>query len=282
MQDRYAGDIGDYLKLALLRRLSTGKSLTVVWYLTPDEMHNGDGGHVSYLLKHEENRWRWIDPPLYDHLRDMVMNGRRCVASLQPVFPIGTRFHSQILAAPAQRRAWFEQVTASCNGADIVFADPDNGIAPPGFKPTRKRSIKSITLDELRALGRKTVVVYHHHSRFKGGHAAEIESLGRQIYRRFNGESSVCAIRFPSRSPRVFFIVHATPDEWQTAEQFAASLGDLASFHAITGPPEESRLPPENPYSFAAERRAEAYAERLERGEYDHVYGKRRPANGPA
>ena len=37
MQDRYAGDIGDYGKLGLLRSLSrTGLRIGVNWYLTPD------------------------------------------------------------------------------------------------------------------------------------------------------------------------------------------------------------------------------------------------------
>ena len=46
MQNRYAGDIGDYGKLGLLRSLSrTGLRIGVNWYLTPDEDRNGDGRH---------------------------------------------------------------------------------------------------------------------------------------------------------------------------------------------------------------------------------------------
>ena len=46
MQDRYVGDIGDYLKLSILRTLSPGYRLGVAWWLFPDEAHNEDA-HVG-------------------------------------------------------------------------------------------------------------------------------------------------------------------------------------------------------------------------------------------
>ena len=53
MQDRYAGDIGDLFKLALLRGISSGYSLGLAWYHFPDEGHNNDGRHVDYLDQKE-------------------------------------------------------------------------------------------------------------------------------------------------------------------------------------------------------------------------------------
>ena len=56
MQNRYVGDVGDFAKYALLRRLA-GTSpeqsirLGVVWCLYPDESHNADGRHISYLSR---------------------------------------------------------------------------------------------------------------------------------------------------------------------------------------------------------------------------------------
>ncbi len=45
MQDRYAGDIGDFEKFGLLRHLVkvTRWSLGIVWYKIPCETHNNDG-----------------------------------------------------------------------------------------------------------------------------------------------------------------------------------------------------------------------------------------------
>jgi hypothetical protein len=39
MQNRYVGDIGDYVKLAILRALSSCRSLGVAWWLFSDESH---------------------------------------------------------------------------------------------------------------------------------------------------------------------------------------------------------------------------------------------------
>lgn len=36
MQNRYTGDIGDYVKYALLRALIKGHRLDVAWYLSPN------------------------------------------------------------------------------------------------------------------------------------------------------------------------------------------------------------------------------------------------------
>ena len=44
MQNRYVGDIGDYLKLGILRALSPGYHLGVAWWLFPDEATMGTAG----------------------------------------------------------------------------------------------------------------------------------------------------------------------------------------------------------------------------------------------
>lgn len=80
MQDRYTGDIGDYIKYALLRALSPGLKLGVAWYLYPDEGHNSDGKHVQYL--HDPQRWRHLDPELFDALRNIVA-GNRSVSAVE-------------------------------------------------------------------------------------------------------------------------------------------------------------------------------------------------------
>jgi hypothetical protein len=60
MQNRYVGDIGNYLKLGILRALSPGHRLGVAWWLYPDESHNRDGRHIGYLQR--SDRWRHFDP----------------------------------------------------------------------------------------------------------------------------------------------------------------------------------------------------------------------------
>lgn len=64
VQDRYAGDLGDYLKFGLLRSLASTDSpaslrLGVVWYWTLDEAHNADGKHIGYLQPSHRQRLAW-------------------------------------------------------------------------------------------------------------------------------------------------------------------------------------------------------------------------------
>ena len=80
MQNRYAGDIGDYGKLGLLRSLSrTGLRIGVNWYLTPDEDHNGDGRHTAYL---RDDSYRSFDEDLWRKLREIANSDQRSVAAL--------------------------------------------------------------------------------------------------------------------------------------------------------------------------------------------------------
>ncbi len=81
MQDRYVGDVGDYVKLAILRALMPGERLGGAWWLYPDEAHNADGRHIGYL--HSPGRWRSYDPDLFDGLAAVVADGRRRVQALQ-------------------------------------------------------------------------------------------------------------------------------------------------------------------------------------------------------
>ncbi|MGA3002634.1 MAG: hypothetical protein ABSE20_12955 [Acetobacteraceae bacterium] len=77
MQNHYVGDIGDYLKLGILRALSPGYRLGVAWWLYPDEVHDGNGKHVGYIQRPEQ--WRHFDPALFNALRHIVTSGLRNV-----------------------------------------------------------------------------------------------------------------------------------------------------------------------------------------------------------
>jgi hypothetical protein len=69
VQDRYAGDLGDFLKFGLLRWLappgrSASPRLGVVWYRTANETHNADGKHIDYLdpVHRSSAYFRELDP----------------------------------------------------------------------------------------------------------------------------------------------------------------------------------------------------------------------------
>jgi hypothetical protein len=84
MQNRYVGDIGDYVKLAILRALSGGPSarrLGVAWWFFPDEDRNADGGHREYLQR--PDKWKRFDPVLFDALRAINDEKTRNVSALE-------------------------------------------------------------------------------------------------------------------------------------------------------------------------------------------------------
>jgi hypothetical protein len=160
VEDRYAGDPGDLLKLGLLRSLipgGLGLRLGVVWYRTLDEQHNADGKHVAYLeVTHRSAAaLRRLDADLYDRLQHVVQAGRS-VAALERagVLDGGCRFFSTRLAfanlpvgarreRTERRDAWLVGALEATVGCDVVFADPDNGIPRADHLVARHRTAAS-------------------------------------------------------------------------------------------------------------------------------------------
>ena len=79
--------------------------------------------------------------------------------------------------------------------SDLLFLDPDNGLEPAGFHPTAAKSGKSIMISELHQLARpgRCLIVYHHQSRRKGGHHAEMQHWADRL--RASGFATVDALR---------------------------------------------------------------------------------------
>lgn len=211
MQDRYAGDIGDYVKLALLRAIAPGRRLGIAWYLYPDEEHNTDGRHTNYLS--DPDRWRTLDPGLFDGLCE-VLAEERSVARLIGAGFVKATHSTEVMKfgdAPASQRdglraRWFDRALALLNECDVVFADPDNGLTDDSPERRRqKRFAKSMPLSEaVRLADRRMAVIYHHNTRFAGGHDAEIEHWRAQL------GSDTIAIRANAYSCRTFFVLNPT------------------------------------------------------------------------
>ena len=251
MQNRYVGDIGDYVKYALLRRILEveGGELGIAWYLYPDET-DGDGGHTEYLRRPKSESWRHLDPELFGKLRALVDRNERCVSAIQQdseMFGGDVRFFSEMLRPPHTlrsntlknhrargewRRAWFDRLSESLDGCNVVFADPDNGLfdsehyrygTVEHWKRTPLREV-----EELASNGR-TVVVYHHHRRFyPGGNNAEIRCWLRKL-----GRNSV-AVRSGAWSSRSLFVVNPSARTVGELSKFAARSPKL-SFHDSQG-----------------------------------------------
>ena len=211
MQDRYAGDIGDFVKYGLLRALGRGKRLGVAWYLHPNSGPSGDGSHTQYLTKPEE--FRHLDSKLFDQLKRLRSSG---VPSVELIENSGILDNAVFAREPLDlsnitirdrinwRHQWFEHVREQLTDCDMVFADPDNGLFPDDkFNHTQKVSAKRIPLTEAMALAEgRTAIFYHHNTRTPGGHHKEVMNWMSQL------KSCSYAYYWRRWSNRTFFIVN--------------------------------------------------------------------------
>lgn len=215
MQDRYAGDIGDYLKFGILRALSGDRHVGIAWWRFPNESHNEDGKYTAYLKDPET--WARYDQKLFAALQKVVA-GCRSIKALEAanLLPNASFFNEPYPAKePWQNRSkarsdWFARARKTLAQSQILFVDPDNGLAPTSFKPTQAKAGKSITLCEVAALRQegRCLIVYHHQTRKAGGHLQEIAWWAKRLRR--CGFNTVDALRAKPWSPRVFFLLDAT------------------------------------------------------------------------
>jgi hypothetical protein len=169
MKHEYFGDQLDYVKYAILRELvrSTGCSLCVAWMLTPPGV-KVQGKRRTYLNKPED--WRSIDPSLFDLLLRLSRAGDPSLDLVQSERILdATSFVSiPFLGTTAERPQYLELVQQASASADLVFFDPDVGIAPASTSVEESRA-EHIHLNELVAFfarGR-SIAVFQHYPRIK-------------------------------------------------------------------------------------------------------------------
>jgi hypothetical protein len=223
VQDRYAGDVGDFGKFALLRALSARRSLAVLWYRCSGESErNNDGRHVGYL--EQPGRFRQLDPEVFDAMANIVSSGRRSLVALEAACLLrGAKYHGETVPRSRdERRAWFIAMSKGIAQSDLVFADMDNG-----FEWTRLNP-KCIARDEVSALLRadRSLLLYHHQTRRKGGAAAEYRRLVAWLFDA--GARDVEAVRLRPYTSRFYMLVDG--DEVLSAAllSFAQRWGDEA------------------------------------------------------
>lgn len=227
MQDRYAGDVGDFVKLGLLRALSPGRRLGVAWYRYPDESHNGDGRHITYL--DQPQRYEHLDPVLFSHLRNITRDARS-INSLLPVLEDAVSSDESVdssMVAPRERRnwrtAWFQRVMERLSTCDLVFADPDNGIIDDAnWRRGRAKFGKQMPLAEVQELAKgRCAVIYHHNTRRRGGHDAEVDHWLGEV-----GTPGL-AVRATAYSPRTFFVLNPNEEFEARIDEFCQQWADL-------------------------------------------------------
>lgn len=169
MKEQYVGDINDYRKYALLRALSAGgrHRIGVCWMLTPSDGSN-DGNLLAYLKKPEP--YRRHDPELFDLLHRLAgdFSTRRLIEiETSGVIEGATYFNAETPQEPGARATYMEACQTAFADRDLVFFDPDNGLAVPSTRKGLKNSPKYVFLDELAPVyaAGKSVLVYQHYPR---------------------------------------------------------------------------------------------------------------------
>jgi hypothetical protein len=244
VQDRYAGDLGDFLKLGLLRWLAATSDrepavrLGVVWCLAPEESHNADGKHVAYLDRSSRagEALRPLDPDLYDRLAAMVRAGTRSVAGLEShgVLPAGTRTFADRLdfgdlppsarvVRAERRRRWLDGALSATAGSSLVFFDPDNGVrrSDHPIPSHRSKAEKHVYVSELGPFVDRgqSVVVYHHADRSA---PVPVQAQRRLADLRDElGVEPLAAVRASRGSTRLFLVVPAPAHEVQLRRRLA-------------------------------------------------------------
>lgn len=156
MQNRYVGDIGDFAKYFLLNALSEERQLGIAWYLYPNEEHNDDGKHISYL-DHPEI-WRERSPDVFDGLNRLIQRKHRNVGEVvqrKIISPVAVA--DECLSFPSSRvkerahwrKQWFERLRKKLEYCDMIFIDPDNGLCQnERFSHSAPKDWKRLPLSE--------------------------------------------------------------------------------------------------------------------------------------
>lgn len=222
MQDRYAGDIGDFGKFGLLKALQKqGFKIGINWYRTepPESEKKADGS-----FKQKDGRYKTgdipeelkkCDPALAQKLAKIADDeAHRSIAALEraKLVPDAVYYHEPI--SVAQRNEWHQKAIQALSGADLIFLDPDNGLLVDSVKPGTARSVKYAFYDEVAEYinADKSVVIYNHRCRKpEEQYFADMEQRLKVELK----EVKYCDIQeitFFKKSVRDYFVVSLTKD----------------------------------------------------------------------
>lgn len=229
MQDRYAGDIGDFGKIGLLKALQAqGLSVGVNWYRVEsmDAERKVDGTYKQedgkYLIP---KKLQVCDVSLAERLTKIAKSDHRSIKDLEwENFIPGAKYYSKAVTVSG-RDEWHKKALEILRGSDIVFVDPDNGML---VKSVGKRSVKSIKYTFYEEVAdyiaqKQSVLIYSHRSRKQEG--AYFRELCEKL-RKITGvsESKILKITFPRCSIRDYLAVPVSDEHYK---QINAAFSDM-------------------------------------------------------
>jgi hypothetical protein len=241
MKNQYFGDVGDYGKYGLLRFLAKHDiKIAVNWYLTADDGSN-DGKHITYL---NDAKNRSYDPELYDILKEMVSAGTRSVTDFQEKNMIREAvYYDRLLEVEGtskkerqeNRRLWHEKAMETCQDAELVFLDPDNGACEMESR-SAKDAVKYCYAEEIAdyfEAGQE--VVYYCQ---KGRRTEEQWENAKNLMKRRIPEASLTAVTFHRGTQRTYIFVLHKENYRRYEELLQSFLKDWAkifTYEAVEG-----------------------------------------------
>jgi hypothetical protein len=231
MRDSYVADVGDFGKYALLNALAgTDLRLGVFWCRNSEPDATQDGRFIAYP------ELRPCDPNLYDRLTQILEGNQRTLSRVENshILPSNAVFYGTAMPAPKTpcfstsareeqsklRAAWFEDGFQKLSEAELVFLDPDNGIATTRAKKHWRSSVKYVFEDEVTEWRRRgqSVVLYQHQQR---------RSLLAQVSEQretLEAAGTCYAVSFHRRAARIYYIIAADEHKSRISERLTCFL----------------------------------------------------------
>jgi len=198
VKNQYVGDINDFAKYGLLKVLARAAEseplrLGVIWYLTPDD-RGRDGKEIRYL---QNPLHLAADADLLAKLHEIVGSTDRGVRliSQHDVLPVSTIYYDAHVPAGASRESWFGDACSVVEACDLIFLDPDNGLAPAGGREGPPYA----TVNEIRALTSRgqSVVTIQFFGR-RGSHREQMQRRLSELERKAPANVRPFALRWRS------------------------------------------------------------------------------------
>lgn len=231
MRDSYVGDVGDFGKYALLNALAgSDLRLGVLWCRNSEPDATQDGLFTEY------SELRPCDPNLYDRLWQILATNQRALSHVEKngILPASTLFYGTAIPAPRMpcftasarktqaglRTEWFDQAFKNLSRAELVFLDPDNGLAPRRCRKHLYGSVKYIFEDEVVAWAQRgqSVVLYQHQQR---------RGLSEQVseQQKILAAGRPCrAVSFHRRAARIYYVIPAKDHEHRISKRLTQFL----------------------------------------------------------
>tara|TARA_B100000989_G_scaffold285850_1_gene253960 strand:- start:542 stop:1270 length:729 start_codon:yes stop_codon:yes gene_type:complete len=222
MQQRYLGDVHDFIKLFYLKILSKKleTKIGLNWYLVKTEILGNnekklnDGEKRGFL---KSSYFRSLDVNIFNELIIFKNKQKREIKQFTKTTHLKKyiKFYNQPIPI-SNRKKWYQNSILYFKENEVIFLDADNGLKPKGVKAGSKKSIKYINLDELKNLyNQNKTIIFTQFQSYNTNHKIYIKKKV-DLIKNIIGLEVNCPIIRNRTSPNTFFITISQEKHSQT------------------------------------------------------------------